>query len=99
MGLIGRMAAFWVCECCEAEWYASTDVAPRQCPSCGSRRWNDGELALADLYAKSLRIVHLNPYRKPISVKQKASILRRKAAKPLTQAHAVALRRIPSPGA
>jgi hypothetical protein len=78
MGLIARMAAFWICDDCKAEWYASTDSGPRQCPSCRSRRWNDGELALADLYARSLRIVHLNPYRKPITVRQKAALLRRK---------------------
>ncbi len=79
MGLIARMAAFWVCECCKGEWYVERDTAPRQCPFCKSRRWNMGEVALADLYAASLRIVHLNPYRKALSVKQKASILRRKA--------------------
>jgi hypothetical protein len=78
MSLIARMAAFWVCEQCKAEWFAHTDYAPRQCPSCGSRRWNDGEVALADRYAASLRIVHLNPYRKLLSVKQKAAMLRRK---------------------
>jgi hypothetical protein len=33
---------------------------------------------MADLYAASLRIVHLNPYRKLLSVKQKAALLRRK---------------------
>ena len=81
MGLIARMAAFWVCDCCKAEWYVERDTAPRQCPSCKSRRWNDGEVALADLYANSLRIVHLNPYRKPLTVRQKASLLRRKAAR------------------
>ena len=81
MGLIARMAAFWVCDCCKAEWYIEREAAPRQCPSCRSRRWNDGEIGLADLYAASLRIVHLNPYRKPLSVKQKASVLRRKAAR------------------
>lgn len=79
MGLIARMSVFWVCDCCKAEWHADTDTGPRQCPRCKSRRWNDGEVALADMYADSLRIVHLNPYRKPLSVKQKASLLRRKA--------------------
>jgi hypothetical protein len=81
MGLIARMAPFWVCERCGAEWYVERDTAPRQCPTCKSRRWNDGEVALAKLYADSLRIVHLNPYRKPLSVKQKASLVRRKAAR------------------
>jgi hypothetical protein len=79
MGLIARMAAFWVCEGCKAEWHVTKETAPRQCPFCKSRRWNDGEVALADIYAASLRVVHLNPYRKALSVKQKASILRRKA--------------------
>jgi predicted nucleic acid-binding Zn-ribbon protein len=80
MGLVGRMALFWQCENCGAEWYAATDQGPRQCPSCGSRRWNNGEVAQADLYARARRIVHLNPYRKPLSFKQKASLSRRKAA-------------------
>ena len=74
MSLIARMAAFWVCEQCKAQWFAHTDYAPRQCPSCGSRRWNDGEVGMADLYAASLRIVHLNPYRKLLSVKQKDAV-------------------------
>jgi len=79
MGMIARMAFFWVCEVCKEEWYVARETGPRQCPSCKSRRWNDGEVALADLYAKSLRIVHLNPFRKPLSVKRKASNLARKA--------------------
>ncbi len=78
MGLIARMAAFWVCDNCNVEWYAGSDTGPRQCPSCNSRRWNEGELALADAYARALQIRHLNPYRKPLSVKQKAALLRRK---------------------
>jgi hypothetical protein len=92
MGLIARMAAFWVCDRCKAEWYVDRDRGPRQCPSCKSRRWNDGEVALADLYADSLRIVHLNPYRKPLTVKQKASLLRRKATR-----RAAAAPRMPTP--
>jgi DNA-directed RNA polymerase subunit RPC12/RpoP len=80
MALVMKMAAFWLCEGCKAEWVMESDKAPRQCPKCGSRRWNDGEAAQADLYARSLTIRHLNPYRKPLSVKQKAAILRRKMA-------------------
>jgi hypothetical protein len=86
MGLIARMAVFWVCDRCKAEWHADTETGPRQCPSCKSRRWNDGEVALADLYANSLRIVHLNPYRKALTVRQKASLLRRKAVRRTTAA-------------
>lgn len=80
MGLIAKMAAFWFCDQCKAEWYAATDTGPRQCPNCKSRKWNDYEIGLADVYASSLRIRHLNPYRKPITVKQKAAYLRRKAS-------------------
>jgi hypothetical protein len=79
MGLTARMAAFWLCECCSAEWFMASEKAPRQCPKCGSRRWNDGEVSKADLYLRALRIVHLNPYRRPLSFKQKAAIRRRKA--------------------
>jgi hypothetical protein len=79
MAIVMKMAPFWMCEVCKAEWFMSTDKAPRQCLKCGSRRWNDGEIAQADLYFKSLIIRHLNPYRKPLSCRQKAAILRRKA--------------------
>ena len=62
-----------------------TDRAPRQCPTCGSRRWNDGEVAQADLYLRALTIRHLNPYRKPLSVGQRAAILRLKAERAATR--------------
>jgi hypothetical protein len=86
MGLIARMAVYWVCDRCQAEWPVVSETGPRQCRSCKSRSWNDGEVALADAYARALRIVHLNPYRKPLSVKQKASLLRRKALTKATAA-------------
>jgi hypothetical protein len=79
MAIIMRMAAFWQCESCEAEWFMDSPKGPRQCPKCGSRRWNDGEVAQADLYVRSLTVRHLNPHRKPLSYRQKAAILRRKA--------------------
>lgn len=79
MAIIMRMAAFWQCECCKAEWYMDSEKAPRQCPKCGSRKWNEGEAAQVELYLRSLTVRHLNPYRKPLSYRQKAVILRRKA--------------------
>lgn len=79
MAMIMQMAAFWLCECCKAEWFIESEKAPRQCPKCGSRRWNEGEAAQVDIYLRSLTIRHLNPYRKPLSFRQKAAILRRKA--------------------
>ena len=95
MAMIMRMAAFWVCECCKTEWYMDSERAPRQCPKCGSRRWNDGEIAQADLYLRALRIRHLNPYRKPLSYRQRAAILRRKAERASTKA----LQQVPVPTA
>jgi hypothetical protein len=81
MGLVARMGPFWVCDSCEAGWYAETYKGPRQCPKCGSRGWNDGMVRDADLYARSLRCVVLNPYRKPLSVKQQDSLRQRVAAR------------------
>lgn len=79
MAMIMKMAAFWLCECCKAEWFVESEKAPRQCPKCGSRRWNEGEAEQVDRYLRSLTIRHLNPYRKPLSFRQKAAILRRKS--------------------
>jgi DNA-directed RNA polymerase subunit RPC12/RpoP len=79
MAMVMKMAAFWQCERCHAEWYIESAKAPRQCPECGSRRWNEGEAAQIDHYLRSLTVRHLNPYRKPLSFRQKAAILRRKA--------------------
>ena len=81
MGLVVRMAPFWTCDSCKAEWYADTYKGPRQCPKCGSRGWNDGMVKDADLYARSVRWVVLNPYRKPLSVKQQESLRQRVAAR------------------
>lgn len=78
MAMIVKMAAFWQCECCEGQWFMESEKAPRQCPQCGSRRWNEGEVAQADLYLRALTIRHLNPYRKPLSFRQKAAMLRLK---------------------
>ena len=49
MGLIARMTPFWVCDSCKAEWDADIYKGPRQCPTCGSRGWNDGMVRDADL--------------------------------------------------
>lgn len=80
MAVFLRMAAFWSCEVCKAEWFMESEKGPRQCPKCGSRKWNEGEAAQIELYLRSLTIRHLNPYRKPLSHRQKAAILRRKSA-------------------
>jgi len=79
MGFLAKMALYWSCDCCKAEWFADSEKAPRQCPSCHSRRWNHGMILDADLYAQSLRVVHLNPYRKPISFRQHAGLVRANA--------------------
>jgi len=87
MALVMRMAAHWQCEACQAEWLMDESKGPRQCPRCGSRRWNDGELAQADAYIKSLVIRHLNPYRRPLSVRQRAALMQRKAGKDKDETH------------
>jgi hypothetical protein len=38
-----------------------SEKGPRQCPKCGSRRWNDGEVAQADLLLRAFTFRHLNP--------------------------------------
>ena len=75
MGMVARMAPFWSCDECEEEWFADSDIGPRQCPKCGSRKWNDGMVRDADLYLKALVIRHLNPYRRVLSVRQKAGLM------------------------
>jgi hypothetical protein len=79
MAVVMRMAAHWACEVCKQEWFMHSEKGPRQCPKCGSRKWNDGEVAQADLLAHAVTLRHLNPYRRPLSVRQRAAILRRKA--------------------
>jgi hypothetical protein len=76
MALIARMATFWQCDVCSSEWFADSEAGPRQCPKCGSRKWNDGMVRDADLLLKSLVVRHLNPYRRPISIRQKAALQR-----------------------
>ena len=76
MGLVARMAPYWCCDVCSAEWFADSDAGPRQCPNCGSRKWNDGMVREADLYQRALVVRHLNPYRRPLSLRQKASLMR-----------------------
>jgi hypothetical protein len=79
MGFLGKMALHWSCDVCKEVWVATSEWGPRQCPFCHSRRWNYGDLLEADLYLKSLRIIHLNPYRKPMKGRQKAALVRANA--------------------
>ena len=76
MALIARMATFWKCDECSEEWFANSESGPRQCPKCGSRKWNDGMVRDADLYRQALVVRHLNPYRRALSVGQKAALQR-----------------------
>jgi rubredoxin len=76
MSLVARMAPYWQCDVCSWEWYADSETGPRQCPKCGSRKWNDGMVKDADLYQQALVVRHLNPYRRPLSIRQQAALLR-----------------------
>lgn len=76
MALIAKMAPFWKCDACGNEWAVASERTPRQCRSCGSRRWNDGMVGEADQLLRSLVVRHLNPYRRPLSVRQKAALMR-----------------------
>ena len=76
MGLVAKMAIYWRCDVCEGEWFAGSDVGPRQCSICGSRKWNDGLVGRADLFLRSRVITHLNPLRRPLSFRQKAALMR-----------------------
>jgi hypothetical protein len=76
MGLVPKMALYWSCDVCKEEWFADSDIGPRQCPFCCSRKWNDGLIGRADLFLKSRVVVHLNPYRRFLSLRQKAALMR-----------------------
>jgi len=76
MSLVAKMALYWSCDVCKEEWFADSDIGPRQCPKCGSRKWNDGLVGSADLFLKSRVITHLNPYRRFLTVRQKAGLMR-----------------------
>ena len=76
MGLIAKMALYWSCDVCKEEWFTYSDIGPRPCPSCGSRKWNDGLVGRADLFLKSRVVTHLNSYRRPLSLRQKAGLMR-----------------------
>lgn len=76
MGLVAKMAPYWQCDRCGFEWYADGETGPRQCKKCGSRGWNDGLVRSADLLLKSLAIRHLDPYRRTLSFRQKAALMR-----------------------
>ena len=91
MGLVVRMAPYWCCDVCEDEWVAVSETGPRQCPKCHSRKWNDGMVRDADLYQKALVIRHLNPYRRPLSFRQKAALTRIASKRRAETARKVAL--------
>ena len=76
MSLVARMAPYWQCDVCSWEWYADTETGPRQCPKCGTRKWNDGLVRQADLYREALVVRYLNPYRRPLSIRQQAALVR-----------------------
>jgi hypothetical protein len=76
MGMIARMAPYWLCDRCSWEWFAESASGPRQCPKCGSRKWNDGMVRDADLYQQALVVRVLNPYRRPLSYRQEAALMR-----------------------
>jgi rubredoxin len=67
MGFVARMAAYWQCDLCGSEWFQDSESGPRQCPECGSRKWNDSMMKDADLYQQALVERHLNPQRKPLT--------------------------------
>jgi rubredoxin len=76
MALIARMAPYWQCDVCSWEWFADSESGPRQCAKCGSRKWNDGMVKDADLYQQALVVRHLNPYRRPLTARQQAALVR-----------------------
>ena len=81
MGLVAKMALYWKCDACGEEWFADSETGPRQCKKCGSRGWNDGMVREADLYQRALVIRHLNPYRKALTLRQKAALTRLAASR------------------
>jgi hypothetical protein len=84
MGLVAKMALYWKCDACGWEWFADSETGPRQCKKCGSRGWNDGMVREADLYQRALVIRHLNPYRKVLTLRQKAALTRIAASRRAT---------------
>lgn len=94
MGLVMIMAPYWSCDVCEEKWFAASETGPRQCPKCHSRKWNDGMVRDADLYQKALVIRHLNPYRRPLSFRQKAALTRIASQRRAETAKKVALQAV-----
>ena len=66
---------YWSCDICKEEWFADSGVGSRQCPKCGTRKWNDGMARNADPYQQALVIRHLNPYRRFLSPRQKVALM------------------------
>ena len=66
MGFVARMAAYWQCDACAWEWFLDSESGPRQCPKCGSRKWNDSIVRDAKLYEQALAVRHLNRHRRPL---------------------------------
>jgi hypothetical protein len=81
MGLVAKMAIYWHCDVCKEEWFADSDIGPRQCPYCRSRKWNDGMVGSADLFLRGRVVTHLNPHRRFLSSRQKAALMRIAAKK------------------
>lgn len=67
MGIAAMTAPFWKCDECGWEWHVVSEEGPRQCPNCGSRKWNDAMMRDGDLYEQALVERHLNRHRRPIS--------------------------------
>jgi hypothetical protein len=55
MALIARISPSWQCDVCSWEWFAASESGPRQCPKCGSRKWNNGMVRKGDLTAQVRR--------------------------------------------
>lgn len=76
MGFAGRMTAFWQCDECGWEWVLDSESGPRQCPNCGSRKWNDSIVRDAKLYEQALAVRHLNRHRRPLFNRQRRPVSR-----------------------
>jgi hypothetical protein len=77
MGFAAKMTAFWQCDECRWEWVLDSESGPRQCPKCGSRKWNDSIVGNAKLYEDAIAVRHLNRHRRPIGRKTANKRVRR----------------------
>src|ERR1700679_331646 len=76
MGFAAIMTAFWQCDECAWEWVLDSESGPRQCPNCGSRKWNDSIVRDAHLYRQALAVRHLNRHRRPLFNRQRRPLSR-----------------------